>query len=907
VTLSILSTKLFIPPLRQDALPRVHLVEKVNAGREYPLTLISASAGSGKTTILSEWAAQADRQVAWVSLEPSDDDPAQFLAYFISAIQTIHRGFGEETLDSLQNVQGGNYKPLLTSLINEIARLPENFSLVFDDYHTITDASINELVVFLIEHSPPQLQLIFTSRIDPPWPLARFRARSQIYELRGQDLLFSVEEAAEFLNHTMGLNLSADQVKALEKRTEGWIAGLQLAALSIQGQRDVSGFIDAFAGSDIYIAEYLIEEILNRQPDDIQAFLLQTSILGRFNAELCQAVTGVKNGQALLADLFRANVFLIPLDNEGNWYRYHHLFTDLLRVRLNQNASQDQIAGLHRRAAHWFERSGQNGLAVAHAVEARDFDKAAELIGQNARPLLFAGRLNKLRAWLDSMPEESFQAHPHLRFFLFWIDVLQGTADLAPQSIRAMDTLLDKLPPSEDNRRLRGEFMAVVCRAVTFSGRTAEGIRLAEAALEYLPTDALSPRARVNSALATAHDLEGRPDLAGLAYREAVDQALAARDYRLAAHTLMAEGLIQVNNGKLHQAAGTFQQIIDLAELAGQQGAPNGGAGKVFFPAGQGYIGLGSIFLEGHQLEKAESYLEQGVDLCTRGGLDSVFVGKIQMSRLRQAQGDLEGAMHELQMPDQGHRVDAFDLAARQVRLALAQGDIDKAQPWAKPIIEIISDPSASKRVPLIFLEGLELVAARFHLAQGEIDQCLALLEKLQATAAPGDRMGPLIDAHLLRALAFQKMNAGSITTGALTGIATALELGSSQGYLLLFLEEGPALIPLLEAVIDSETSSGEIKRYAQQLLEASAEAGRSGQGSAVPTADELIEQLTPREMEVLRLIAAGDSNQQIAEKLVITVRTVKKHTGNIYGKLNVGSRTQAVAFARQIGLLSSD
>lgn len=330
----ILTTKLFIPPLRENLIPRSHLIEKLNKSTAYPLTLISASAGSGKTTILSEWVAKNDRPVVWISLDPGDNDPVLFLIYFINAVRTIREKFGEEALAMLGSSQAVPLRTILTNLINEVSELAENFTLICDDYHVITDPRTNELITYMIDHMPPQMHLIFASRIDPMWPLARYRARNQLFEIRDQDLRFSLEEAAEFLNHTMDLNLSVEDVKALEERTEGWVAGLQLAALSLQGQSDIPGFVKAFTGSQIYVAEYLVEEILRQQPEDVQSFLLQTSLLERLNASLCEAVSGCVDGQAILMSLHRGNVFVIPLDHEGRWFRYHHMFADLLQARL---------------------------------------------------------------------------------------------------------------------------------------------------------------------------------------------------------------------------------------------------------------------------------------------------------------------------------------------------------------------------------------------------------------------------------------------------------------------------------------------------------------------------------------------------------------------------------------------
>ncbi|MGD8752661.1 MAG: LuxR C-terminal-related transcriptional regulator, partial [Anaerolineales bacterium] len=791
----------------------------------------------------------------------------------------------------------------------EATEFPENFTLVLDDYHVITNQRTNEFIAFMVDHLPPRMHLIIASRMDPPLPLARYRARNQLFEIRAQDLRFSIEEAAEFLNSTMSLNLSIEDVVALEERTEGWVAGLQLAGLSMQGRQDIPEFIKAFTGSHLYVAEYLVEEILKQQPEEIQSFLLQTSILERLNAGLCEAVSGCSDGQATLTALHRTNAFVIPLDHEDRWFRYHHLFADLLRSRLPQILPMEVISELHRRASVWYEHNSFSLEAINHALAAEDYERVADLVKRSAPALIFSGQIKTLRDWLEALPQVSFQAYPQLTFYQFWIDVLQNRADLSKQAIQEKEDLLKELSSTPDNDWLRGELMAVVCRAVALSGRTSEGIRLAQEALAYLPTDGLAARARALSALAAAHDLEGRSDEAESAYQESISQAVAVGDFRLAAHTLMVRGLIQIHYGQLHRATKTFQTIVDMASADPNwvNSAKNVKSNKVFLPAGQGYIGLGCIHLEWNDLDVAEDYLERGMDLCRKGGLDGIFIAKVRMSRLRQAKGDLTGALEEIQIPQQIQRVDNFNLVTRQIQIALAEEDVNHAKRLAAPLVELLERDPDSIRMPLLFFEILEAIIARVYLAQGEIKKALQLLDKLEATAEPGERSERLIEAHLLRALAYQKLNEGKLTSEAIESIEQALDLSEPEGYTLLFLEEGSALIPLLDAVVNHQTVPGRIKNYAFKLLEAFGDTGELAAPHTPGEAPGLVEPLTPREMEVLQLIASGDSNKTIADKLVITVRTVKKHNSNIYGKLNVSSRVQAVARARQLGLLPTD
>jgi len=908
--ISLLSTKLYIPPARENIIERPRLAEKLLSGMDRPgcFGLISGPAGFGKTTLLSEVVKQFEKPVAWVSLDEGDNDYPRFWTYLIKACQSILDGLGESALDLLDAPQPLPDDTVPTILINDFVTHSETVVLVLDDYHEIQNQSIHNSLLFLLDHLPDNLYIVISTRIDPPWPLARYRVRNRLIEIRAQDLRFSIEEATEFLNRTMHLDLSSDDVAALEERTEGWIAGLQLAALSMQRRDDISAFVKAFTGSHIYVAEYLVEEVLQRQPEEMQTFLLQTSMLKRMNADLCEAVTGCQDGQVILQELHRENIFVISLDNEGRWFRYHHLFADLLNARLRQSCSAEEIATLQLRATDWFEQNGYVSEAVNSALAAKDFERAVELVQKSARDLIFTGRLNILNNWLEVFPDATFDAHPGLAFYQFWVDVLQNKADLSAKAIHEKEDLLKSLPSSPENDRLRGELMAVVCRAIALSGRTSDGIRLGQDALVYLPADELAARARVNSALATAHDLEGQAEIAESLYQESFTQAIAAGEYRLAAHTLMVKGLIQINCGHLHEAAKTYQTIVDMVPANLSKGASESSVKnkKVFLPVGQGYIGLGCVHLEWNDLDAAENYLQRGMDLCRKGGLDGIFIGKMHMSRLHQARGDLSGAQNEIEMSQQMPEVGTFDLVTRQIQIALAEGNVDHAQRLAAPLAKMLSSNDVA-RPPLIFLESTGTILARVYLAQGEVEKTFQVLDELEAKAEPGARPGRLIEVHLIRALAYHKQNGMSLIPDAVESLVRALELAEPQGHVLSFLEKGPELIPLLKAVAVQRSTPERIRKYAQRLLEAFDEIGKSPISQPTIEANGLVEQLTPREMEVLELLAIGDSNQEIADKLVITIRTVKKHTGNIYGKLNVNSRIQAVTRARELGLLSTE
>ena len=911
----LLSTKLYIPSVRANAVERPRLVEKLLSGMESPgnFALLSGPAGFGKTTLLGEFVTYYGQPAAWISLDEGDNDFSHFWTYLIRACQSVLDDVGDAALELMGSSQSFSDETVPTILINDLVNYDKPLVLVLDDYHEIQNQTIHDSLLFLIDHLPDNLYIIISTRIDPPWPLGRYRVRNRLIEIRAQDLRFDNEEATGFLNRTMGLDLSVDDVAALEERTEGWIAGLQLAALSMHDRKDISAFVKAFTGSHVYVAEYLVEEVLQRQPEDIQTFLLQTSLLKQMNAELCEAVTGFQSSQTILQSLYRENIFLIPLDNEGKWFRYHHLFADLLNARLRQDLPAEEIAALHLRAADWFEQKRHISEAIDHALAANDFERVVELVKQTAHTLIFSGQINVLSGWLKTIPEVYFQSHPHLPLYLFWIDLLQRNADLSEQTIQEREALLEALPSSSENDYLRGELMSILCRTMVLSGQTSRTIRLALKTLELLPSDDLASRARTNSALAIAYDLEGSAEEADKAYTECFSQAITAGDYLLAAHTIMAKGFILYRSGQLQKATKAFQAVIDIKDQADfipleESGIPFSGkkAKKIFFPVGQGYIGLASVYLERNELKTAENYLNQGMELCRQGGLDGIFLGRILTSRLRLARGDLAGALEECQVSTRVFK-DTINLATRKIKIDLARGDIDGAWHWAAPLVEMLNNNPIAFRPSFMFMEIPELSIARVYLAQGEMEKTGRLLDLLQSVSGADKRIEQLVEVPLLKALAYQKIQGGSPTPEIVENIKKALELAEPQGIVLLFLEEGPALIPLLKAVAVQRSTPERIKQYAHRLLDALETHDKTFAHRPITESVDLVEQLTPRESEVLELLAIGASNQDIADKLVITVRTVKKHTGNIYGKLNVNSRIQAVTRAYELGLLTTN
>jgi LuxR family maltose regulon positive regulatory protein len=810
---------------------------------------------------------------------------------------------GESALELFRTPQPIPNDTVPTILINDLTNHGRSLVLVLDDYHVIQTPSIHAGLQFLLEHLPPNFHIILSTRTDPPWPLSRFRARNQLIEIRAQDLRFSLQEAVEFLNFTMGLNLAVEEAEALEERTEGWVAGLQLAAIalqslvSMQGRSDIPAFVKAFTGSHLYVADYLVEEVLQRQPVDIRSFLLQTSILKRLHAGLCEAVTNCQDGQAILQSLDHANTFLVSLDHEGHWFRYHHLFADLLQARLQKALSEEEITALHLRAATWYEQNGFIVEAVQHTFSAGDFKKASYLVDQAGQTMIFTDRHNMLNSWLDALPREIVQSHLRIQIYRLLIDLSKGTLDMYEQTLLEKEKLIKSLPPSPQNDDLRR--VALVHLSLFFAFQnTSWAIQIAQEALAETPEGDLKMRAYLYSAFYRAYGMEGDVEKASQAYRESFRLAEAAGQYGMISNTTMIRAFDLCQYGRLDEAAKYCQLVINAGSQAKQ---------KAFYPAGPSYVGLAGIHLERNDLEKAEEYLTRGLELCHQGAMHGLFTGYVQKSRLLQAKGELEESLKEYLNLEQTFQRREFTLMARQVSIRLAIGDLTGASKLVPTLLEILGESSYAQQLPLIAAESFKLSLARIYIAQGEIDKAHLLLDEIQTTVGQGKRFGRLMEVYLLRALALQKQNSGTIPADAVRNLEHALDLAEAPGFVMLFLEEGPALIPLLNAVSDRQTATGRIKKYACKLLDAFGKVGKpAALGSPVESAD-LVEQLTPREREVLALLALGDSNQAIADKLYITVRTVKKHTSNIYGKLNVSSRTQAVAYARQIGLLPLD
>jgi LuxR family maltose regulon positive regulatory protein len=908
------------------------LIQQLNEGLYRKLTLISAPAGFGKTTLLSDWVAGSARSAAWVSLDEGDNDPARFLAYFIAALQGIEKGTGEGVVGALQSPQPPPAEAILTSLINEIATIPNGFTLILDDYYLIASPSINDALVFLLDHLPPQMHLVIATRQDPALPLARLRAGGDMAEIRARDLRFTEEEATTYLNKTMRLDLTPHEVAALEARTEGWIAGLHLAALSLRGQASRTGFIRAFAGDDRHVMDYLVNEVLSRQSEPVQRFLHHTAILDRLCSSLCQAVLGgdesPTGSQEILEYLERSNLFIVPLDNRRQWYRYHHLFADLLRHRLRRTAGIQGVAALHGIASEWYEQNGFSAEAFSHALTAEDFPRAARLAEQSARQMFVRSELATILRWVDALPGDLVGARPWLCVFHAWALRLSGqTFDAVEARLQDAERALGKRAqlalrmdqfertalPADEAPSIAGHIAAIRAYQALYSEpRT---IELAHQAIEYLPEEDF---VRGLGALALGWASRFSGDLVGAsqAFTEARTASLAAGNIYVAVAATCRLAYTQALGGRLHQAVESCQEALQMATRKDGLRLP---------VAGYAYVYMGGVYREWNDLEAAARYLMQGIDLCSQVGyiMDQV-VGYAALARVRQAQRDWSGARDALHSAEQlSLRMKGYLYARRwvedcQVRLWLAQRDpsIDSGQGlaaaarWAQESgLSVGDELSFNRELEHVILARVLVGLGREQPGESHLADALGLLDRLLEMAETAGWWAKAIELLALQAMALQ---AQGDADQSLAVLDQALTLAEPEGYVRLFADEGPPMAQLLNAL--SGQRSAIRQSYLDRLLaafEGTAEDERPGtkaddqsfvaRRSPSPI---LIEPLSERELEVLGLIAQGLTNREVAARLFLTLNTVKVHTRNIYAKLNVHSRTEAVARARTLGLM---
>jgi LuxR family maltose regulon positive regulatory protein len=881
MAMPLLKTKLYIPPARPDAqrVSRPRLIERLERGLDSgcKLTLISAPAGFGKTTLVTEWLNSAEHPFTWLSLDENDNDPARFLMYVVAALQGIDPAIGQAAQAMLQAPQLPPPEALLTSLINDIATTGRPFVLVLDDYHLIQAMPIHQQLSFLLEHQPPQAHLVIVTRKDPLLSLSRWRARGQMIEIRQADLKFTEEEAAEFLQRVMRLELSSADVAALHRRTEGWIASLQLAALSMQGRDDVHELVQSFAGSHRYILDYLIEEVFQRQPADIQDFVLKTSILDRFTASLCDAVVEREDSREVLLALEHGNLFTVPLDESRQWYRYHRLFADLLRQQLRIVERQGLVPELHQRASRWYEAEGYPAEAVHHALAGSDWERATTLIVNVGESMLKSGNVTTLLAWLQALPDEEIRARPELCLSYSWALILTGQMDAA-ESYLAQAEQIARGEPSRTTQEppaLLGAIISAQAYIARTRGDDPRTIALSQRALTLLPADALSERSVVALNMGVAHWTSGHLAEAEQTLTEAAHAAQQSGNIYAGLTALCFLGTIQAAQGRLHRAAELYREAIRVG-----RGAP---------AIAYAHIELGALLYEWNDLETAADHLQRGIELGQRGGHVEIRIsGYRTLACFKQAQGDAPAALDALEGAHQLARDrDVPPLirarnAACHVQIALAQEDLSTATRWAE---QVADRADSSPFYPL-----LGLTPARLLLAQNQRAAAAEQLAAQYETAIHEGWKFGLVEVRTLQALA------APTPATALTFLADALTLAQPEGYIRTFVDKGKPMAMLLQKA----ASQGIAPDYVARLLAAFEPVPEPLPSSAQP----LIEPLSERELQVLRFVAAGLSNREIAEALYISVNTVKTHLQRIYGKLGVSSRTVAATKAQKLNLL---
>jgi len=880
----LLFTKFNVPSLRPGLVARPLLIEQIDtnllqdSAYRRKLTLISAPAGYGKTTLAIDWLQHLDLPFSWLSLDEADNDPRRFITYLIAAMQQIHGSIGQAATAMLQSPQPPPDELMLTSLVNEISAVPQPFTLVLDDYHVIHTPPIHKQLAFLLEHQPETLHLVITTREDPLLPISRLRARGQVLEIRQDDLRFSEIETAEFLKSVMGLDLLPDEIAALERRTEGWIAGLQLAALSMRGRSDLSGFIQAFTGSSRFILDYLIEEVFEGQSPDVKDFLLKTSILERLSASLCDAVTEKNVSQETLEMLEQANLFIVPLDQSRELYRYHRLFADLLRHRLR--TSSIPADSLHYRASQWYEQHDFPADAIQHALDAQDWNRAGDLILSNNSEFLKRGEVLTVIRWFQMLPEDVLQTNPRLCFDYCWPLLLAGQFDVARPLLERVEQMTGEIP------EILGEVYAAQAYLARGQGDHALMVEKSQQALTLLPKSSTDSRGIVAMNLGLAYWHMGQMGAAEEVLAEALEASQATGNHYAALTSLIFQGRVFAVRGQLHQANGFFERAIQLG-------------GDIPINA-LAYMDLAILHYEWNSLDESDVHIQKAIEICQRSQNNEFLVGTLMIqSRLRIGQGDLMGAENALDQAWDLVRsgniptATAERMDSAQVRLLIARGE--PTEEWEHKLTEKVDCHP--------FYRFLGVTKAR-TLSEGH---ARAYLDGLGRAARANDWGYGLVAVRALQAAL------AATQDEALEYLQEALQLGEGGGFIRSFVDVGDKLIPSLHEAI----GQGILPEYARRILDVMAKEAEITEADAalsqpVPTPprgpgskgqSSLIEPLSDRELEVLQLVSEGMSNREIAEKLIISIGTAKTHVHNLCGKLGVRNRTEAALKAKELQL----
>ncbi|HSH03627.1 MAG TPA: LuxR C-terminal-related transcriptional regulator [Anaerolineae bacterium] len=866
MTLPLLTTKFHIPPARTSLILRPRLFATLDTSPTRKLTLISAAAGFGKTTLLTQWLAQQSRPAAWLSLDDDDNDPHRFWCYLIAALQTILPTLGQDITALLQSPQPPPIETILPTLINTLSALPQPIILVLDDYHLIDNPAIDDQLAFFLKHLPPSTHLIISTRQDPPLPLGRLRASYQLTEIRTNQLRFTPTETDAFIHKTTGFTLSPTTLNILDKRAEGWITGLQLASLSLSNQPDATAFIQSLSGNHRFILDYLLEEVLHQQPPDIQHFLLHTAILNQLSPPLCQALlthTDI-DCQQTLAYLDQANLFIIPLDNERRWYRYHHLFADLLRQRLSQHASATQIHLLHDLASHWYEQNKLLLEAFHHATATHNIDRITQLILTTDTPLYFRGVLAPIRKWLDTLPTTTITLNPTLALIDAWLATLTGLPHhQIHTTLTAAENSLASQPETDHSRDLHGQIATIRAMLHTVRMEDQPMITHAQRALGLLHPHNAAVRTLAHWSLGFAYQIQRHHDLATQTFRQAIAHSQKTNNNMgiIAASTCL--GQIQEADNQLTDANASYQQVITIG-------------GQPPIPATcEAYLGQARLHYQWNQLATATQQAQLALNLASQlPNVDTPIVTHITLGYIHLAQDNFQTAHYHANQADKHILQNNF--SQHIDRLITLKFHITLQQ----------QGPDAAARL-LHHTQTLPLARVRLHLAQNNFQQALNLLSDLIPKLQQTKQLQAELQARTLQALTYHQLTHYKTALGHLRQIYTITQ---PHNFIRLFVNLGQPMQKLLQYALNQQLQP----TYTQQLL---------SHFPALPN-NALIDPLTDRELEILTLIAHGLTNRQIADKLFLSPNTIKVHTRNIYSKLDVRSRTQAVAQARTLNLI---
>lgn len=912
----LLKTKFFVPGVRAAQVERARLMERLDETKRdgTKLTLLSAPAGFGKTTLAAEWCREnaGATSIAWLSLGAADDEPTRFFTYLVNALAdaSVDSSF-TETLTLLALPQPPSFEKILTLVLNQVAERSKPTVFVLDDYHLIQSVSIHRALAYFCSHLPPQAHLLLTTREDPPLPLAQLRGRGELVELRAADLRFTPDEAAQFLTQTMGLTLSSEQVETLESRTEGWIAGLQLAALAMRGQKDISRFIDAFAGTHRFIVDYLVEQAFLQQPETVRAFLLQTSILDRMSAALCNAVCARTDSTLVLAQLERNNLFLIPLDDSGIWYRYHHLFAAVLGHRRDQTLPDAEIQALHLRASEWLEKAGEKTEAIEHALTAGDRTRAADLIQKNSEMYLRRISHDTLARWLTSLPAELMTSRPELVLLRAWTQLFKHQVESASTTVAEAETVLDDQASSVDVINLRGETLALRAGIAYELEDWAHGAALAEDALTKLAPERVRMRSELLLRLGGMYSWLGKGADALRVFRQAETLTRQADEPYTTMLALFNQGGLAYWRGELERSQAAQEEALRIATTRGFEMTPI---------VGFIHLDLGELCYAANDLKNSRRHYEQGMFRAQRTGqLRLKALSDVHLAQLALGEGDLAGALQLLETAQQfarKHKLPgryADSIYGMRAHALLLAGDVLAATECLRQAGVSLADE------PRFLATAVHIPLVRVAAAQGQMEQALSFLRRIKDLMARDGWVVKQVEALNLEAVLVAEQGLRDEAIGLLDKSLSMAPLGTVR----LFVDEGKPMQMLLkelearpganQGLNQSQDRTKPIARVDQLLAAFPHDATETRVQDRRPERDvrrttvaalTAHEPLSARELEVLRLVTQGASNQEIAYKLVVSVGTVKVHLKHIYSKLDVTSRTQAAARARQLDLV---